>query len=123
MAAVAVRVRGGEGIVVAHMAIRAGCHFASRRHLMRARQRPAGDGVIKRYVRPQRCGVAGGAIGRRKRGSRCRVGRIIRLLPGRQMASGIPAIRRGDLQMIIVVDVSVRTGAHLARRRHLMGVR
>ena len=49
--------------------------------------------------------------------------RIVGLLPGRQMASRIPAIRGADLQIIIVVDVAVRTGVHFARRRHLMGVR
>ena len=122
VAPVAVRIRGGEVIVVAHMAIGAGCHFAGRGHLVRARQRPTGCCVIKHNVRPQRRAVAGGAIGRGKRSSRRRVRRIIGLLPGRQMAPGIPAIRRADLQIVIVVDVAVRTGIHLARRRHLMRV-
>jgi len=49
---VAIRVRGGERIVVAHMAIRAGHHFACGCHLVRARQRPTGCRVIKRYVCP-----------------------------------------------------------------------
>ena len=33
------------------------------------------------------------------------------------------AIRRGDLQIEIVVDVAVRAGGHLARRSHLVRVR
>ena len=63
VAAVAIRVRRGEGIVVAHVAIRASRNFARRRHLMRTRQSPPGCGVIKHYVRPQRRVVAGSTIG------------------------------------------------------------
>jgi len=51
------------------------------------------------------------------------VRRIIGLLPVGQMASRIPAIRRGDLQSVIVVDVTVRAGGHFARRRQLVRVR
>lgn len=83
VAAVAVRVRRGERVVVPYMAVRASHDFARRRHLVRARQRPAGCGVIEHHVRPQRRAVAGGAIRRRKRRARRRVRRIIRLLPGR----------------------------------------
>jgi len=94
VAAVAVRVRGGEGIVVAHVAIGAGHNFARGRQLVRAGQRPAGHGVIEHHVCPQRRVVAGGAIGRREGRSRCRVRRIVGLLPGGQVTTGIPAIRR-----------------------------
>ena len=123
VAPVAVRVRGGERIVVAHVAIRAGYNFSGRRHLVRAGQRPSGCGVIKHYVGPQRRVVASGAIGHRKWRARRRVRRIVGLLPGRQVALRIPAIRRGDLQIEIVVDVAVRAGGHLARRSHLVRVR
>jgi hypothetical protein len=70
VAPVAIRVCGSKGVVVAHVAIGAGHDFASGRQLVRAHQRPAGCGVIKHNVRPQRRIVAGGAIGRRKRRSR-----------------------------------------------------
>jgi len=70
VAAIAIRVCGRERVVVAYVAIRAGYNFARRRQLVRARQRPAGHGVIKRYIRPQRRVVASGAIGRCKRRSR-----------------------------------------------------
>ena len=122
VAAVAVRVRGSKGIVIALVAIHASHNFARRRQLMRTGQRPAGCGVIEHYVGPQRRVVAGGAIGRRKRRARRRVHRIVGLLPGGQVASGIPAIRRADLQIVIVVEVAVRAGGHLARRCHLVRV-
>jgi len=67
VAAIAIRIRRCERVVVAHVAIRAGYHFARRRQLVRTRQSPAGHGVIKHYVRPQCRVVAGPAIGRRKR--------------------------------------------------------
>lgn len=37
--------------------------------------------------------------------------RIISFLPGRKMAAGIPTIRRGNLQIVVVVDVA-RTARH-----------
>jgi len=70
VAAITIRVRGRERVVVAYVAIRAGYHFARRRQLVRTRQSPAGHGVIKHDVRPQCRVVAGAAIGRRKRCSR-----------------------------------------------------
>ena len=79
--------------------------------------------MIEHYVGPQRRVVAGGAICGREGRSRRRVRWIVSLLPGRQVASGIPAIRRADLQIVIVVEVAVRAGGHLARRRHLVRVR
>ena len=47
MAAVAIRVRHRESVVVAHVAVGAGHHFTGRRHLMRTGQRPARGAVIK----------------------------------------------------------------------------
>lgn len=87
VAAVAVRVRGGEGVVVADMAICAGHDFACRRQLVRTRQRPAGRGVIENCRGPRNGVVAGRAIGRRKGRSSAGVHGIVCLLPSRQMAS------------------------------------
>jgi len=52
MAAVAVRVRDGEGVIVPHMAVGAGHHFSGRLKLMRARQRPSRRAVIERRGSP-----------------------------------------------------------------------
>ena len=83
----AIRVRGGESVVVAHVAIGAGHDFACRRQLVRTRQRPAGRGVIEDCGGPRNGVVAGRAIGRRKWRSGTWVHRIVGLLPSRQMAS------------------------------------
>ena len=66
VAAVAIRVRHRESVVVADVAVSAGHDFTGRRHLVRTRQRPArgavvkgcggpGDGVVAR--RAVRCGI------------------------------------------------------------------
>ncbi len=123
VATVAICVRGREAVVVAHVAIHAGHNFSRWRKLMRACQRPSGCGVVKHHIRPQRRVVAGSAIGRRERRARRRVCRIVGLLPGRQVASGISTIRRADLQIEIIVEVAVRAGGHFACRRHLVRVR
>ena len=47
MAAVAIRVRHREGVVVAHVAVGAGHDFTGRRHLVRTGQRPARGAVVK----------------------------------------------------------------------------
>jgi len=70
VAVIAIRVCGREREGVVVVAIRAAYDFARRRHLVRAGQRPAFHGVIKRYVRPQRRVVAVLAIGRPKTRSR-----------------------------------------------------
>lgn len=44
--------------------------------------------------------------------------RVIGLLPGAQMASGIPAVRRQGRQAVIVVDVAGSTGRHFAAVSH-----
>ena len=43
---------------------------------------------------------------------------IVRLLPGRQVAAGIPAVRRSDIQAVVVVDMAGRAGRHLAAVGH-----
>ena len=123
VAAVAVGVRRGEVVVVVDVAVRAGAYFAGWRHLVRTNKRPTRQGVIERDVRPQCRVVAGRTIRRCKRRARRRVRRVIGLLPGRQMASGVPAIGRLDCQSVVVVDVAVRAGVHLPCWRHLMRIR
>jgi len=95
-------------VVVAHVAerISAGHDFTGRRQLVRTRQCPARRAVIERSRIPALGGVAGRAIRRLKSGPRGRVHRIIRLLPGRQMAARIPAVRRPHRQVVIVVEVA-----------------
>ena len=87
---------------------------------MRARQRPSRGRMVERYVGPQCWVVARRTISGRKRTPRCRVRGIIRLLPGRQMATGIPAVIRLNRQIVIVVDVAVRAGVDLAGGRQLV---
>ena len=122
VAAVAVRVRYRKGVVAAYVAVRAGRHFPRRRHLMRARQGPARGAVVEGRRGPGDRAMACRAVGRRKWRSGCRVRRIIGLLPGRQMASRVPAVGRGSRQRVVVVDVAVRAGRHFARRRHLVRI-
>ena len=45
--AVAIRVRHREGVIAAHVAVGAGHDFPGRRHLVRARQRPARGAMVK----------------------------------------------------------------------------
>ena len=76
--------------------------------------------MVKGYIGPQRGTVARRAVRRRERRSRCRVRRVIGLLPGRQVASGISAVIRLNRQIVIVADMTVRAGVHFARRCHLV---
>ena len=123
VAAVAIGIRSGEAVVVVDVAVGAGIHFARWRELMRTKQRPARSGVIKHHVCPQRRAMAVRAIGCRKRSARSGVRRIIRLLPGRQVALRVAAIRRRDLQIVVVVDMAVRASIHLARGSQLVRTR
>ncbi len=70
VAAVAVRFRRREGVVVAHVAVGAGHDFPRRRHLVRARQRPARGAVIKGCGGPGNGAVARRAVRGRKGRSR-----------------------------------------------------
>ncbi len=67
---VAIRVRRREGVIVAQVAVGAGHHFTRRRHLVRARQRPARGAVIKGCGGPGDGVVACRAVRCRKRRSR-----------------------------------------------------
>jgi hypothetical protein len=77
---------------------------------MRPRQRKSCNTVVKRSCIPSFGGVAGSAIRHRERWAGCRMGGIFGLLPSRQVAAGISAIRRRDLEIVIVVDVAGRAG-------------
>jgi len=72
-------------------------------------QGESSSGVIEGHVRPRRGVVALRAV----RDSECRPGLRVRgivgLLPGSEMATGVATIGRGNLQVVIVVDVA--TGA------------
>ena len=86
MATVTIRIGRSECVVVVGMAIGAGIHFARGRELVRTQQRPAGRRVVKHHICPQRRVVAVRTVGSCERCARRRVGRIIRLLPGCQVA-------------------------------------
>ena len=77
---------------------------------MRANKRETGDRVIKRSGVPTLGGVAIGAIGGSKAGTRGGVNRIGSLLPLGKVAAGVAAIRRSNLQIVIVVEVAGSAG-------------
>ena len=122
VAAVAIRVRCRESIVVPHVAISAGCRFARRRHLVRTHQGPARSAVVEGRGGPRDGAVTCRAVRRRKRRSGRRVRGIIRRLPGRQVAARIPAVRRRNRQRVVIVDVAIRAGRDFTRRRHLVRI-
>jgi len=66
VAAVAIRVRRRERVIVADVAVRAEIHLACWRHLMRTHQRPAGSAVIENRRSPGDGVVARRAVRRRK---------------------------------------------------------
>jgi hypothetical protein len=118
VAAVAVGIGRRKRVVVAHVAIRAGHYFSGRRQLVRTRKRPPRRGMVKNRRVPTDGVMAGRAVCSREWCSGCRVGRIVRLLPGCQMALGIAAVRRRDRQAVVVVDVARSAGGHLASVGH-----
>ncbi len=91
-------------------------------HLVRIGQRETRRTVIKDCSSPRNGVMAGRAVRDGKRRSRSCVRRVIGLLPGRQMASGIPAVVRHDTQAVVTVDVARFAGRHLAAVGH-QGVR
>ena len=75
---------------------------------MRARQGKARHAVVENRGRPGNGVMAARAIRHRKGRTGGRVHRVIRLLPGRQVALRIPAIRGSDLKIVVVVDMAGR---------------
>jgi hypothetical protein len=98
--AVTIRIGAGEIVIVVGMALRA-C-----RGDMRAGQRPTRAGVIKCGGCPRDSVMATGAIGGRELRPCCGVCRIVRLLPGGEMAARVAAIVGLNSQIVIVVDVA-----------------
>jgi len=66
--------------------------------------------VVECCCRPTHRRVAGRAIHKRKRRPGCWMDRVLGLLPGRQMASRIAAIGRGDHQIIVIVNMTKGAG-------------
>ena len=66
--------------------------------------------MVEDDIRPKRRVMAGRTIGGGKGRARCGVRGIVRLLPGREMALGVAAIRGRDLQAVIATDVATRAG-------------
>lgn len=116
VAAVAIRIRHREIVMIVHMA---GC---AGRGGMRAGQRPSRGAVIKSRGGPRNRRVAGGAIRRRERRPRRRVRRIVRLLPGCQVAAGIPAIRWLNVKRVIPADVALGASRHFSGRGQLVRI-
>src|ERR1700682_6108535 len=87
----AIAVRGIQRVVVIRMAGSARCRK------VRAHQRKSGDAVVERAPIPPCGGVAVGAIPHRKGCTRRRMHRVVRALPGSQMASRIFAVCRSNL--------------------------
>ena len=96
----------GQRIVVADMA--GGAGRRRRRHVS-ANQRKAGRAVIERRAIPAQGGMALRTVRRGEGCTRCRVHRIVGLLPGRQVALRIAAIRRLDGQVVIPIDMAQGT--------------
>ncbi len=118
VAAVAIRVRCRESIVVPHVAIGAGHDFSRRCHLVRTRQRPARRAVIEGRSIPSDRVVAGRTVRRRERRPGLWVHRVIGCLPRRQVASRIAAVRRRYIQAVVVADVAGSAGRYLAAVGH-----
>jgi len=110
-------ISGSQVVIVVRVALSAG------RRGMRADQSETGDAVIEAgLVRPGDRVVATGAVADGKRGASAGVNRIVRLLPSREVAAGVAAVRRRNLQVVVIVDVALSASGHLAGRCHLVRV-
>ena len=118
VAAVAIRVRCRESIVVPHVAIGAGHDLSRRCHLVRTRQRPARRAVVEGRRIPTDRVVAGRTVRRRERRAGLWVHRVICCLPRRQVASRIAAVSRRDIQAVVVADVAGSARRYLAAVGH-----
>jgi len=118
-----IRVGRSETVVVIQMAVRAGVHFACGGQLVRAEERPASRGVVEDDIRPEGRVMTRGAIGGGEGSARCGVHGIVGLLPGREVALRVTALRRANLQIVVIVDVAVGAGVDLAGGSQLVGIR
>ena len=83
--------------------------------------------MVERRGHKRDCVVAVRAVRRGKCRSRGRVHGIVGPLPsaaivGIQVALGVSAIGRADLQVVVVIDMAVAAGIHFARRSQLMRI-
>ena len=76
------------------------------RRSVRSRQRESRNAVVKGGRVPTFGGMASGTVRGRKSRAGCGVGRIIGLLPRRQMTLRVTAIRRRNRQVVVIVDMA-----------------
>jgi hypothetical protein len=100
-------IRRGKRVAIVDMAGDAGRRRGG--HVC-ARQSKASSGVIEGRGGPGDGVVAGGAIRSRESGAGCRVRGVIGLLPGGEVASGIPAIVGLNRQVVVSADVAQGAG-------------
>jgi hypothetical protein len=100
-------VRRIQRVVVVDMA---GQARRGSRGRMRSCQCKSRHTMVKGSCIPPLSGMTTGAICDCKRRAGRGMGRIIGLLPGRKVASRIPAIRRRNRQIVVVVDMAGRAG-------------
>lgn len=106
----AIRRLNRQIVIVVDMAVRAAGYLARRRQLVRARQGKSGGRMIKIRREPGNRIVASGTGRNRKhRGCRRMLG-IGRLLPSREMATRVAAIRGLNLQVVVAPHVAIRAG-------------
>ena len=98
-------VRGVQRVIVVDVARRA---RSWRRRHVRPRQRKTCNAVVERSPVPSLRRVAVRTVRQRKCWTSRRVHRIVRLLPGREVAPGCPARSGCDVQAVVVVDVAAR---------------
>ena len=110
----AVRRLNIQRVVVVDVALRASRDLPCRGHLVRIRQREARGAVIERRIRPT-CGVVTSRAlrNREARGDVIRdvSTQSLRAVPLLQVTAGIAAIRGGDLQCVVVIDVALCAGS------------
>ena len=98
-------IRGTQGVVIVDVALGAG---SSR---VRSGQGKAGGGVVEgSHIGPGNRIVALRAVCDGERRSRSGMHWIVCLLPRREVATGVAAIRGRDLEIVIVIDVAARAG-------------
>ena len=97
-------------VVVVDVAVGAGIHFTRWRQLVRICQREASRGVIKIRALPRNGVMAVGASRNRKYGWRGGMLRIRCLLPCCEVATRIPAVGCGNLQIVVASYVTTGTG-------------
>jgi len=116
-----------QTVVVVDVAVGAGVHLAGGCELMRIGERESCCAVIERRIQERDGVVTVRAIRGSEQRTSCRVYRIGGSLPSAtvvrvQVALRVTAVSGSNLQIIVVVDVAVGAGIHLASRSHLMRV-